>query len=117
MIGPFEGLQGRVDVVGRVDRLAHVVQQGRQEELLVVRPLLAGQLEDLEAVIEGIALGMVLRALLDAFERLQQHPEEQERVDPVLEPLDLGLEVDLGVLRRARAPPARRSRPARSPCR
>ena len=81
-------------MVGRIDRLAHVVQQGGQQELLVVGPLVAGQLEDLKAVIERIPLGMVLRALLDAFQRLEQHPKEHEGVDLVLEPLDLGVEVE-----------------------
>ena len=61
----FESLEGRIDVVGRVDGLAHVVKQGGQQELLVVGPLVAGQLEDLKAMVEGITLGMVLRALLD----------------------------------------------------
>ena len=95
---PLQGLQGGLDVVGRVDRLAHVVQQGRQQELLVVRPLVPRQLEDLQAVIKRIPLRMILGALLDPFERLEQHPEEQEGVELVLEPLDLGFQVDVGML-------------------
>ena len=97
MIAPSRRSKRGLDVVGRVDGLADVVQQGRQQELLVVRPLFAGQLEDLEAVIERIPFGMILGALLDALQRLEQHPEEQEGVDVVFQPLDLGLEVDLGI--------------------
>ena len=47
------------DVVLRVDGLADVVQQGGQQEFLVVRPGLARQLEDLQAVIQRIALGVI----------------------------------------------------------
>ena len=103
-------------MVGRVDGLAHVVQQGGQQKLLVVRPLLARQLEDLQAVIKRIPLRMILRALLDPFQRLQQHPKEQVRVELVFDPLDLGFQVDVGMLRAQEALPAPRSRPARSPC-
>ena len=77
VIEPFQRLQGGLDVVGRVDRLAHVVQEGRQQELLVVRPLLPRQLEDLQAVIERIPLGVILGALLHPFQRLEQHPESK----------------------------------------
>ena len=95
---PFERLQAGEDVVGRVDRLADVVEQRGEEELLVVAPLVAGQLEDLEAVVEGVSFGVVLRPLLHAFERLEQHPVELEAVDVVLDALDLEVEVDVGVL-------------------
>ena len=88
----------------------------RQQKLLVVRPLLARQLEDLQAVIERVPLRMILGALLDPFQRLEQHPEEQVRVDLVFDPLDLGFEVDVGIFLAQEALPARRSRPARSPC-
>jgi len=43
----FERPERRGDVVGRVDRLADVVRQRRQEEFLVVAPLVAGEFEDL----------------------------------------------------------------------
>ena len=56
-----EGSDRRGDVVARLDRLADVVQQGREQELLVIRPGLAGDFEDLEAVVEGIPLGVGLR--------------------------------------------------------
>ena len=101
-------------MVGRVDRLADVVQQRGEQELLVVAPLVAGQLEDLEAVVEGVPLGVILRALLDPFQRLEQEPVQLEAVDVVLDPLDLGVEVDRRGPRPGGRPPARRSRPARS---
>jgi hypothetical protein len=58
-------MQGGRHVVGWVDRLADVVQQRSQEELLIVRPFFARQLEDLEAVIECSPLRVILGALLD----------------------------------------------------
>ena len=36
---PFQGLQGGLDVIRRVDRLADVVQERRQQKFLVVRTL------------------------------------------------------------------------------
>lgn len=47
-------------------------------------------------MVEGIALGMVLRALLDTFQVLEQHPHQGEMVDVILEPLHLGFEVEFG---------------------
>ena len=85
VIVPSRACKAAVDVVGRVDRLADVVQERRQQEFLVVGPLVAGQLEDLEAVVEGVPLGVVLRALLHAFEGLEQHPVKLEAVDVVLD--------------------------------
>jgi len=95
---PFEGLEAGEDVVGRVDRLADVVQEGGQEEFLVVPPPVAGQLEDLEAVVERVSLGVVFRALLDPFERPEQEAVELEAVDVVLDAIDLEIQVDLGIL-------------------
>ena len=56
----LQGLQRRRHVLPRIDRLAHVVQQRRQQKLLVVGQLLAGQLEDLQAVVEQVAFRMGL---------------------------------------------------------
>ena len=64
----------------RIDRLAHVVQQGRQEELLIIREFLPGQLEHLKAMIERVALGMQFRVLLDLLQRQQKHLVEAEPV-------------------------------------
>ena len=47
-------------MIRRVQALADVVQQGRQQELLVVRPVLAGQLEHLQLMVQDVPLGMVL---------------------------------------------------------
>ena len=62
-------------------RLAHVVQQGRQQELLIIGPRLARQVKDLKAVIEYVALGMELRVLLDGFQGNQAHPVDGEPVE------------------------------------
>ncbi len=86
-------------MVGGVDRLADVVQQRGQQELLVPRLLVAGQLEHLQAVVQGVALGVVRRALLHVLQRLQQQAVQLEPVDAVFQPLDVGVEVDAGVLR------------------
>jgi len=45
-----------------------VVQQGRQQELLVVGPFVAGQLEHLQRVVEHVSFRMVLPRLLYPFE-------------------------------------------------
>ena len=95
---PLERLQRSGDVIGRIDGLAHVVQERRQQELLVIGPLGPRQLEDLQAVIERIPLGMIAGTLLDGFERLEQEPVELEAVDVVLEPFDLLFQVRLRVL-------------------
>ena len=52
------------DVVLRVDGLAHVVQQRRQQKLLVVGQPLDGQVIDLQAVVQRVTLGMELGACL-----------------------------------------------------
>ncbi len=61
-------------------------------------PLGTGELEDLQAMVERVPLGVVLRVLLDPFQRLQQQPVHLETVDVVLDPLDVRVEIDLGVL-------------------
>ena len=93
---PFEHLQGGGHVVGRVDRLADVVQERRQEELLVIGAFVPRQLEDLKAVVKRLALGMILRALLHSFQRLEQHPVHLEPIDVLLHRLDLLIEVVVG---------------------
>ena len=55
-----QGLKAGGHVVVAIDRLADVMHQGRQKELLVVRQFVAGQIEDLQTVIQGVAFGMVL---------------------------------------------------------
>jgi hypothetical protein len=67
--GPSKRLDGGGHGIGQVDRLADVVQERGDEEFLVVRSSLPGQLEDLEAVIQRVAFGMPARVLLDRFER------------------------------------------------
>jgi len=47
-------------VVARVDRLANVVKQGREQKFLVETTLIARQLKDLKAVIESVASGWYL---------------------------------------------------------
>ena len=54
-------------VVLGIDGLAHVVQQGGQQEFLVIRPRIASEMEHLEAVVEHIALRVVLGVLLDGL--------------------------------------------------
>ena len=95
--GAFQSLQRGRDVVGRVDGLANVVQQGGQQKFLVVWPLVARQFEDLQAVVKDISFRMVLRALLDPLHRLQEHPKKHVRVEPIFQPLDLGFQVDVGI--------------------
>ena len=73
-------LQPGGNVVLRVDRLAHVVQQRRQQEFLVVRQFLASQLEHLKTVVEDVALGMRLQVLLDVFQGQQQGAASVEAV-------------------------------------
>ena len=53
-----QGGQAGGDRIARLDRLADVVQQGGQLEFLVVGECGPGQLEDLQAVIQGVSLGM-----------------------------------------------------------
>ena len=79
--GTAQGLGPGVGMILRIHRLAHVVQQGRQQELLVVGPRLARQVKDLKAVIEDVTLGMELRVLLDGFQGNQAHPVDGEPVE------------------------------------
>ena len=50
-------LQGGGDVVLRVDRLADVAQEHREEEFLVIRQFISRQSERLKTVVEDVALG------------------------------------------------------------
>ena len=77
----FERFERRGDVIARIDRLADVVQQGRQLKFLVVGQRVAGQLEDLQAVVQRIALGMPLGILLDGFQRHQQHAVHAKAIE------------------------------------
>ena len=80
VIRPSSACKPGGDVVGGIDPLADVVQQGGQQKLLVVRPGVAGQLEHLQRVIQDVAFGVVLRRLLHRFQRQQEHAEERIRV-------------------------------------
>ncbi len=98
--GPVKGQCGGGGGVLGVDRLAHVVQQGGQEELLVIGPRHARQLEDLEAVIERVPLGVALRVLLDRLERLEPHLVDREPVEVVGQRFGPGLIRGLGQIGR-----------------
>ena len=80
---PPERLHPRPDVILGVDRLADVVQQGRQQELLVIRPGVARQLEDLQAVIERIPLRVIPGVLLHRLQRFQPHLVDREPVEVI----------------------------------
>ena len=67
-------------MVVRIDGLADVVQKGRQQEFLVVGECIAGVVEDLEAVVEGVPLGMPLGILLHVFQRQEQALIDAEAV-------------------------------------
>jgi hypothetical protein len=84
-----QGINPGFDVVGGINRLADVMQQGRQQEFFVVRADLAGDFEHLEAVIECIPLGMLLRALLDRLKRDQSELVDGERVEVIRHPPDV----------------------------
>src|SRR5271166_1249442 len=79
--GTAHGLGSGAGMILRVQRLAHVVQQGRQQKLLIIGPRLARQVKDLKAVIEDVTLGMELRVLLDGFQGNQAHPVDGEPVE------------------------------------
>ena len=96
-----ERLDPRAHVIVGVDGLADVVQERRQQELLVIRARLARQLEDLQAVIERIAFGMIAGILLDRFQRRQPHLVDGEPVEMI------------GQRRRHPAPLPRHHRPLR----
>ena len=87
------------DVAVRVDRLADVVEQGRQQEFLVVGPLAAGQFEDLEAVVERVPLGMPLRVLLHGRKWIKPHLVDRESVDVVGHASDLGRGLVVAIFR------------------
>ena len=76
------------DVVGRIDPLADVVQQRRLEELDIVRPAIACQLEDLEQMIENVPLRMVERRLLHVFQRQQKHAVDSVGIDGLQHAID-----------------------------
>ena len=100
--GAAERFDARADVILRVDRLADVVQEGRQQELLVIRPGIARQLEDLQAVIERIAFGMIPGVLLHRLQGFQPHLEDGEPVEVIGhrgDPGRLFLEISLGFRR------------------
>ena len=59
VIRPVQSFQARLHVIARIESLADVVQQGRQQKLHVVRPAVAGQLEHLERMVENVAFGMM----------------------------------------------------------
>ena len=95
---PARASRPAVDVVAAIDRLAHVVQEGRQEELLIVGQLAPGQLEHLQTVVEGVPLGMIPRVLLHVLQRQQQHLVNLEAVHPALRLQDRLLQRRVGIL-------------------
>ena len=109
-------------MVGRVDPLSGVVQQGGQQELLVVWSAVARQFEDLEAVILRVAFRVVPRVLLHVGQRGQQGSEPLESIERRFEALHLRLQVSVGVflaeqllqLGDARPPRARHTPSART---
>ena len=82
----------------RIDRLADVVQQRRQQKLLIVRQLVAGQIVHLQTVIQRVALGMPLGALLHALQRQQQHLVNLKRIDAAFFFEQFLIEIDIGIL-------------------
>ncbi len=96
-----QALQRRGDVVVRINRLADVVQQGGQEEFLIIRPGFAGEGKDLKAMKECIALGMISGVLLDVMQWHQTHLVQGESFDMVAHPTwsaaRLGLRSVLGL--------------------
>ncbi len=81
--GAFQGSESRLHVVERIDRLAHIVEQGGGQELLVVRAGRACVFEDLEAVVQRVPLGVPFRVLLDGRERFQTHLVNGKSIDVV----------------------------------
>ena len=82
VINAFQRRRRGGDVVAAIDALADVVQQGRQQELLVVRPVIAGQLENLERMIEHVALPDGTRGdCITALQRQEQHAKKLVRID------------------------------------
>ena len=69
------------DVVLGIDGQADVVQQGGQQEFLVVGADIARQVKNLQAVKEGVTLGVLLRVLLDLLERLEPHLVDRKPVE------------------------------------
>ena len=78
-----ERLEAGRYVICRIDRLADVVQQCGRQELLVVRQLVAGVVEHLQAVIQRVALRMILERLLHVLQRQQQRLEQLKAIDLV----------------------------------
>jgi len=60
------------DVIASVNRLAHVVQQCRQQKFLVVGKFPSGELEHLQAMVKNIPFGMIFQRLGHVFQRLKQ---------------------------------------------
>ena len=73
------------------------MQQGGQQEFLVPGPLVACQLEHLQAVVEGIAFGMIVGVLLHVRQWLQQQSEKFIGIDVVFHPFHLGIELQAGI--------------------
>ena len=69
-----------IDMIQRINRFADVMQQRCQQELLVVWRLMLRELKDLQAVVQGISLGVDRLPLLNARQRREQHPVDVEPV-------------------------------------
>ena len=81
--GSLQRLQPRSDVVVRIDRLADVVQKGRQQQFFVPGAGIAGQFEHLQAVIQRIPFRMPFARLLHLLQRQQQRAVDGETVDDI----------------------------------
>ena len=70
-------------MVVRIDGLANIVQERGNQEFFVIRPQIACSMEHLQAVIEGIALGVPLGVLLDGCQGFKPHFIDSKAVDVV----------------------------------
>src|SRR5713101_3622967 len=76
-----QGRQAGRYMIGRIQAFAHVVQQGSQQEFLIIGPLLAREFKYLQRVKQRVSLGMILRGLTHVFQRQEEHPVELIRID------------------------------------
>ena len=93
-----ERMESGRNVVFGVDRLPHVVQQRGQLEFLVVRNLITRQFEDLETVVQGVPFRVILPALLDLFQRHQQHAVNLEAIHLLLDLQQRRVQIEVRIL-------------------
>ena len=85
-------------MIVRIDPLANVVQQRREQKVFIVRQLVARSIEHLQAVIEGVPFRMVLQILFDVLEREQQRLVDLEPIDLLARFVERILDVQIRVL-------------------